>query len=829
MSDPIDLVRQLRPEVGDNSEMIAAARSALPEIGRQSASHEGDGSQATAREAAEVEADWANNEPGKQDRSQTRRLFWVAGAAAAAALGLWGIVSLTSGDDDGATVVATTPSGSEPTTDPTVTTSAPTFDARPVQPNERGVLTILPAGPYRAGQDVVVSALKDDVGSQWNPEPTLCATVSAGQNQGDYCDVVPPQARTQSSHGDDGLRLFWVVTLNSDVFTGDGYRRCNDASVSCRLEVIGLSGSAVLSEELEFDESEPNRQLSLEVALSEAPGEYSVTVGSTEGQAAEGPYHIMLCSFGPGELASFPSGVSFPPPDLPPHLVVNCRRLGLVEPTEVSTAPTAIREPMLDQRGMFGVLGWSDCESSCFVLVSADEENIVAATLPKDDRLAPKPPPRLTVQSQGPFEAGVEIEVEVANLPAGVSGQIGLCNPASQSACAYSDERREDGVHAVKVGRNVESCSDCFLVLKASADVGEVELGAPLAFTELDAVGSLDLALTVDPAGPYEPGDKVAVSFDRSLSDDPFNDRPMICATVDGIAGESCDVDSLTSSVGPTEIEDDQIKRVFELDGDVFTGAGYRSCAEPNVHCRFLAQPIEGGDVLASARLEFTSEPPNRHEQINIELTEEPGVYAIYGELAGSVTSVQRCAFGTGEPMVDPRGQSLWLTFGGMAASATNCDAIRTDEQFTNGRFSIQPNREFFGYWGWTDCAEQVCYLRMSTGGSEWGTAALIPRWERLSVAPRPSLEIVTPGPHAAGDVIEVKVDNLPEGFVSAIGVCNPTSPWGCGYIDFDVGDGIHAMTIPASVDSCGNCYLELDSRSEGLAPLAVTALPMRS
>ena len=154
----------------------------------------------------------------------------------------------------------------------------------------------------------------------------------------------------------------------------------------------------------------------------------------------------------------------------------------------------------------------------------------------------------------------------------------------------------------------------------------------------------------------------------------------------------------------------------------------------------------------------------------------------------------------------------------------------------------LTPSRWFLGQQGWSDCRVDDCFVQLhltQVSGSTPGGATLV-RDEPVAAAmlnaggiadsgSHAVLAIDTPGPHRAGDEVTVSVSGLPDGYSTNVGVCHVTHPWACGYVGSVFGqidNGTHIFRLPETL-ACAprGCYLELDSKGEGVPPLAVAPL----
>ncbi|MFV0317328.1 MAG: hypothetical protein ACK5O2_10270 [Microthrixaceae bacterium] len=404
--------------------------------------------------------------------------------------------------------------------------------------------------------------------------------------------------------------------------------------------------------------------------------------------------------------------------------------------------------------------------------------------------------------------------------------------------------------------------------------------------------------IVLEPAGPYSDGETITVSVPEGFAEDFANGGARLCAVLadgpDG-PGEWCDQWNATWA-GPGSYTSTSVR----LSRMVFTPTGNRDCEEPEVTCRLIVRSASGvdepsGPEFASEVLRFEAAieaNPSEPDRGEVRLTAGATPGAAELELMGvepdpswlklreedpvrAATfppfSVQVCAFGEATQPEDPWGSNLWLT---SAIGATE-GRIAIDDV---PRLVPGPNCVWYaqapmidpdapttvtlptwvlGYEGWSDCREDHCFIGISRSvvhdmledgglsGSEVRSAI-----ELISphlVDPdgvRPELEVLTPGPHVAGQEVEVEVSNLPAGRTTSIGVCYVEDPWGCGYLGWappstavsafgpggalgpaGFADGVHTITLPENFACITRCYLELDSQGEGMPPLATAAL----
>ena len=373
------------------------------------------------------------------------------------------------------------------------------------------------------------------------------------------------------------------------------------------------------------------------------------------------------------------------------------------------------------------------------------------------------------------------------------------------------------------------------------------------------AVAVHDPALAVEPDGPYTDGQEVTLTRPDGYTPDWINERPRLCAVVaDGPDGptEACDpLGSMSvDPVSSTEVE-------LVLAQRVFTPTGIRDCTEPAVTCRVVQRAANGAD-RASAALEFTGDPEPPPATLVVTATDDPVTFVVdpdglephpsWLELReadpGRVEDnpavlMSMCAFGSIEPDVAPYGEFLWPqgTVHPPLAPA-NCDVAFSpptlDADDPNQPVEVTIPGRVHGHSGWSDCRVDHCFIQIHqtvvvsvdqqslTGYDLAVGAALVPFDPATPLPAAPSIRIVDDGPFAAGQTIAVEIAGLPAGLTTNIGMCRTDAPWACGYRGAG-GNGTHQYELPEWVTACGpdQCYLELDSKGEGVPPLATVAL----
>jgi hypothetical protein len=371
--------------------------------------------------------------------------------------------------------------------------------------------------------------------------------------------------------------------------------------------------------------------------------------------------------------------------------------------------------------------------------------------------------------------------------------------------------------------------------------------------------------IAIDPPGPHRDQQRVTVTVPHDYAKDWLNEgTPRLCAEVREPAATTDSCDPFPPSVPyedhATSVDGHDTVR-FTLRQVVFTPAGYRDCAAPEVTCRLVVLRNDGTDV-SGPRLEFTGAPTAEAPSIQLATTQTPGTYTVtLRDLAPSPSwldlrasdpasaqehppfLVTLCAFGDAEPVAGPYGTYPWGTYGRSAGGLDNvsCSGVglslpRIDPDALDRPMRVAIPREFRGNDGWSDCTVARCYLsvrRLTASGASDGRAAavLVPAPNGLPRAERPALRIREPGPYTVGQVLTLDLANLPDDDTGLVGFCHVAQPWACGYFisTSGVGNRTRTLTIPADAANCGatGCYLEIDARLEGSPPLAVAEVPM--
>lgn len=345
--------------------------------------------------------------------------------------------------------------------------------------------------------------------------------------------------------------------------------------------------------------------------------------------------------------------------------------------------------------------------------------------------------------------------------------------------------------------------------------------------------------ISLDPPGPYRDGQRVIASVPEGFIADPDNPTPpRLCAEVEGI--ESCD--PLDLSLHPGLVGG--AERAVWLNQRTFTWDGYRDCADPYVSCRLL---WEGNGGVRATALEFVGAPSDDRPALEVRPAGRPGQFVVTPSGLEEYPvmwppggfQVTLCAFAPAAAPLDPQGEAIWAFAPPPSVPAVdppNCDTgvlgsgpILLDS--SDGPTTIELPSQFLGYWGWSDCRTDSCFLQLTGANATPLAAAPVVFTENEPRTPRPEITIVDDPPYAVGQEITVEITDLSDEVDTMIGVCSRFQPWNCGYSFETAGSGAYTTTyeIPDIVDGCApdDCYLELDSSGEGVPPLATVALPI--
>jgi hypothetical protein len=346
------------------------------------------------------------------------------------------------------------------------------------------------------------------------------------------------------------------------------------------------------------------------------------------------------------------------------------------------------------------------------------------------------------------------------------------------------------------------------------------------------------------PEGPYVDAERVTVAHPPGLGEEV---RVVQCAEVAAV--ETCGL-----TIGDPAAVPRDGATTLEVRRLMLTPEGLVDCAD--VACRLVAYDEEGGQ-LPSARLRFEGNGFDA-PMLAMAPAAEPGTFILHpggltphgswtenrGTLADDVRpfDVRLCAFGPAEPTPGPFGEDLWdqqPVAAGEATCRSEALDVSIDPDDPDAEITVALPTGSTGYGGWFDCRTGRCFVEINRtvvtdpGGSGWterATAALVPADGEWPDPVRPTLTLLTPGPHRPGQVVTVTIAGLHDGAVTTVGICEVASPWSCGAAEGgrELGNGTHQVLLPeGALDSCGpeDCYLELDSGSEGLAPLATAPL----
>jgi hypothetical protein len=364
------------------------------------------------------------------------------------------------------------------------------------------------------------------------------------------------------------------------------------------------------------------------------------------------------------------------------------------------------------------------------------------------------------------------------------------------------------------------------------------------------AIAEHDPAIVLEPAGPYADGQQITLTTPEGYREDWINDRARLCAIVaDDPAGptETCDpLDSAwTESTSATGMR-------IALSQRVFTPTGYRDCNEPTVTCRLVVRHADGG-WRATDALRFSDEPRPPAASLTVTPGADAGTFVLDPEGFPGLPAdlqpppsylVRLCAFDASMGDIAPFGEDLWNQGFGPSLPYANCelmeDVAQLDATDPNAALDVTIPGRFHSYSGRSDCRRDRCFVQVThfqvQGTGIFGenpvvTAAMVPFDSNVELPPPPSISIVEPGPHRAGETITVEINGLAEGRTTSLAVCHVDRPWGCGFdlVHLGIGNGTYEKVLPDTVAGCGpeQCYLELDGRGEGLPPLATVPLPI--
>lgn len=399
-------------------------------------------------------------------------------------------------------------------------------------------------------------------------------------------------------------------------------------------------------------------------------------------------------------------------------------------------------------------------------------------------------------------------------------------------------------------GHDVRTSSDTTTTTTTVRDVGEVEPTAPE-----------DEAVTLTPEGPYRDGQDVTLEVPAEYGVDFYNGSAFRqCAILSGRGGwpeEVCD--PLIDEAGPGEAT----SITATVRRTVLTPTGVRDCEDTDVSCRLVVRR-QDGSVRATARLRFVGGPIEPSTRLEVRLGDQPGTVVVDPsglqpdpswidlreqdpERAASYAAfgVSICAFSTSATTAGPYGEYLW-DFGPNDLPSPNCawqtDRSPIDPDHPDDPVTLDIPGWLRGYEGFSNCAVDVCFVRVTQsvvggvtaggallGGETGEIAGIVPVDDRVPPPELPSLRIVTPPPYTTGQDLTLEVTGVDLSDLM-IGFCDVDSPWACGYTGHRPGPTSNqvVVTLPSNMAFCGlnRCYLEIDSRGEGMPPPATAALP---
>jgi len=398
-----------------------------------------------------------------------------------------------------------------------------------------------------------------------------------------------------------------------------------------------------------------------------------------------------------------------------------------------------------------------------------------------------------------------------------------------------------------------------------------------------------DSGVLIVPAGPHTDGQTVEVLAASSPPIDLYNSSPRLCARVDD-AAEICDptwIQPRPISNPPAGTQGVTV----ELPRIHFGPTGNRDCADTNVDCRLVwrtetntlltsenlaftgptpatnvtLQAVTGDqpgkltltangvdDSLTASEVFSTTQLDSIAESVSFQTNFEPSNLDIGWRVGGL------CGFGPGTPPIGSDGLDdppAWWALTTLDPTsdpaevrsffAPTCDSLTTGIQIENETDTpVVPDvaRSIYGFGGWIDCAESACWIELNLSwtypmpdgsalGGDVPAARVLVDVPASWPSTRPSIEIVEPGPYSAGQQVTIEVRNHPlqTGGLD-IGWCAGGDDY-CGYRFSTYDNGIHrvAWVIPADATNCGEsrCYFEIGSPSEGLAPPAITIVPI--
>ena len=378
------------------------------------------------------------------------------------------------------------------------------------------------------------------------------------------------------------------------------------------------------------------------------------------------------------------------------------------------------------------------------------------------------------------------------------------------------------------------------------------------------AVRPAEDEIVIEPAGPFEAGQRTRLYVDPTQNIDLYNAGPLLCAAVAG-GEELCDPRPLDNRGSMTSDE------IAWIDVDVprthFGPTGHSDCAATNVACRLVFGRYPEG-ISASALLTFVDEPVVDPRVFEFVPAAEPGVFAFSADAEASdydhVEQIARaaigssfdrdkltlefgpgpvCAFGSGEP---PSGRDLldeppdwWALDWSLRDRISSCDWNGISAVGTTGEYQI--NRSIYTYHGWFDCAEVQCFvsiiirwLHAMPDGSRLGSDepigfALVDAPGQWPSNERPMITITTPPPYEHGQEIVAVATNPRADEASSFAIATCVGTGNCVYPSQSLVDGVATISwkLPQTGCAPNRCYFAVNSGSEGLAPPAIAVVPL--
>ncbi len=352
--------------------------------------------------------------------------------------------------------------------------------------------------------------------------------------------------------------------------------------------------------------------------------------------------------------------------------------------------------------------------------------------------------------------------------------------------------------------------------------------------------------ITIEPAGPYEDGQRVVLTFSSELGIDIRNWSAAICGRALGAEVETCDRTSSRPEVISDGAPADGLHRLaFKLERTHLGPEGPNDCGDPNFRCRVVQRDDRGG-FIASADLEFRGDRVEPAVTLEVRPGDRPGEFIVdpdgidadadaldlltpaQAELAGRISDQADaaplvswalstpCAYADGlEPVGSAelaevpgwwarhwRGGDSWNRAEDPATGRTvwlgdDCDldaatGLAADDP--NAPVTYAADRGIDGYSGYLDCVDTQCFVAVSVrilvtriDGSTLSfsrrmAVAPLPFDEDSPIRPRPSLAIVEPGPYRPGQTVTAEVRDLGPDHSSDVAWCDPDRASGCGH-----------------------------------------------